>query len=88
MSDSDKMMAFGNWLARRQTQLGAELFSLSVNTKVPVDALRIKAGQLEAVVHVFEAYKDLYNGDINKFMVEYLGQEPEEDKESTTDGST
>ncbi len=82
MSDIDKMMAFGSWLASRQTQLGAELFATSVNPKATVDQVRIKAGHLEATAHIFEAFKDLYNGDLNKFLHEYLGQEPEEDKES------
>lgn len=79
MSDLDKMMAFGNWLTQRGNQMSAELFALSVNTKVPVDALRIKAGHVEATGHILAAFKDLYNGDINKFMQEYLGQVPEEE---------
>ncbi len=85
MSDHDKMMAFGNWLTQRGTQLQNELFSLSINVKAPVDAMRIKAGHFEATAHILAAFKDLYNGDLNKFMEEYLGQEPEEedDKEST-----
>jgi hypothetical protein len=82
MSDLDKMMAFGSWLSARAQQLQLELYSLSVNSKVPVDAIRVKAGHIEATGHVLAAFKDLYNGDINKFMEEYLGQRPEEDKES------
>ncbi len=85
MSDLDKMMAFGNWLTQRGQQLSSELYSLSINVKAPVDALRIKAGHVEATGHILAAFKDLYNGDLNKFMEEYLGQKPQEedDKEST-----
>lgn len=79
MSDTDKMMAFGHWLASRQTQLGAELFATSVNSKATVDQIRVKAGHLEAYAQVFGAFKELYNGDLNKFNQEYLGINPEEE---------
>lgn len=90
MSDLDKMMAFGSWLTAKKLQHGAELYSLSVNVKAPVDSLRIKAGHLEATQHILDAFTELYNGDLNKFMQEYLGQksEEEDDKESKEDGST
>jgi hypothetical protein len=83
VSDLDKMMAFGSWLTARRLQLHSELFALSVNRAVPVDAIRIKAGHLENTVQILEVFAELYNGDLQKFMQEHLGQEPEkEDKES------
>jgi hypothetical protein len=87
MSDLDKMVAFGSWLSSKKVQHTAELYALSVNVKAPIDALRIKAGHVEATSHILEAFSSLYNGDINKFMREYLGQEPEEEeKEVGGDG--
>jgi hypothetical protein len=88
MSDLDKMMAFGNWLTSRKAQLTMELYSLSLNTKLPIGTIRIKAGHLEATQHVLDAFKDLYNGDLNKFMEEYLGQAPEEEDKESTDGQS
>jgi hypothetical protein len=91
MSELDKMMAFGNWLTSRKAQHQAELFSLSINRDAPVDSIRIKAGHIESLTHVLEAFTDLYNGDLGKFMTEYLGQKPDdddEDKESKADGRT
>lgn len=79
MSDLDKMRAFGHWLNLKKVQHGAELYSLSINTRVPIDALRIKAGHLEATQYILDAFSSLYNGDINKFMTEYLEQQPEEE---------
>ncbi len=87
MSDTDKMMAFGSWLTRRKLDLINELAQMSVNCKLPEGAIRVKGGAVEAVQHVLEAFTDLYKGDLNKFMVTYLGQAPEEEEEST-DGST
>jgi hypothetical protein len=87
MSELDKLMAFGSWLQSKKIQHGAELYSLSVNTRCPLDAIRLKAGHLEATQHILDAFASLYNGDINKFMQEYLGQaSEEEDKESPQDG--
>jgi len=84
MSDTDKMMAFGSWLSTKRLQLTAELYSLSVNTKAPIDAVRLKAGHIEATQQILEAFTKLYRGDLNKFEVDYLGKDPEkEDKEST-----
>jgi hypothetical protein len=85
MTDQDKMMAFGSWLNSRIQQLQLELYALSVNSKVPVDSIRVKAGHMEAFGHVLAAFKDLYHGDINKFMQEYLGQQPEEDDKESKD---
>lgn len=87
MSDRDKMMAFGNWLSERIQATQLELYALSVNAKVPVDALRVKGGHLESLGFVMHAFKELYNGDLNKFMVEYLGQKPEEEEKESTNGS-
>lgn len=84
MSDADKMMAFGTWLTTRKAQHTAELFSLSLNTKAPVDALRIKAGHVEAFSVVLDAFTELYRGDVTKFNEAYLDipiDEEDDDKE-------
>ncbi len=86
MSDHDKMMAFGHWLASKRAQHTAELYSLSINRTAPIDSLRIKAGHIEATQHILEAFTSLYNGDINKFNEDYLGKKPEEDDKESKDG--
>lgn len=83
MSDHDKMMAFGTWLIQRGQALQADLHSLCINVNAPVDAIRVKAGHIEATGFVLQAFRELYHGDLNKFMEERLNQKPEEeDKES------
>lgn len=82
MSDHDKMVAFGTWLGSRRIQLRDELYLLTVNANRPEAALRVKAGQIEAMDHIFGAFRELYNGDLNKFNESYLGVKPEDDKES------
>ena len=81
MSDLDKMVVFGRWLTERGIMLQRDLYSLSVNAKAPIDAIRVKAGHVECTAHILAAFKDLYNGDLNKFTQEYLGETPEEEKE-------
>lgn len=88
MSEHDKMMAFGSWLSTRKASVASELYQLSINASQPVDKIRVKAGHLEALQHVLEAFTDLYKGDLNKFMQEYLGQAPEEEEESNDDQNT
>lgn len=87
MSDLDKMMAFGHWLSERRVYLTAELCSLAADRTKPVDAIRLKAGHLENMELVLRAFKDLYNGDLNKFLEEYLGRTPEPE-ESDGDSSS
>lgn len=87
MSDLDKMMAFGSWLTQRHQQFQAELCALGIDRTKPIDAIRIKAGHLEASATILKAFTELYRGDLNKFMVEYMGQEPEEEEESEKDVS-
>lgn len=86
MSELDKMMAFGHWLSERRVQLNLELIQMSTQAKYSESAVRVKAGHVEAFGMVCVAFKDLYDGDIGKFMKEYLGQELEEEEES--DGSS
>ena len=86
MSDLDKMRAFGHWLSERKAQALSELYQLSTNASQPVDKMRVKGGHIEAFDLVLHAFSELYNGDLNKFLVEYLGYAPETEEES--DGST
>lgn len=88
MSELDKMMAFGRWLTERRLQFEAELCSLAIDRTKPIDALRIKAGHLEAATQILKAFTELYKGDLGKFMVEYLGQSPEEEEESDGDSGS
>ena len=82
MSDLDKMMAFGNWLSQRRLVAQAELCSLGIDRTKPIDAIRIKAGHLEATTTILKAFTELYNGSLSKFMTEYLGVPEEEEEES------
>jgi len=88
MSEHDKMMAFGHWLATRQAQHRQELYALSVNRNIPIDAIRMKAGNIEAVDLTLQAFTDLYKGDLNKFQVDYLGYEPEKEEDKESDGTS
>jgi hypothetical protein len=81
MSEHDKMMAFGHWLTNRVEQQRIELFSLSINRKAPIDAIRIKAGHIEDSVAILSVFTELYKGDLNKFNVDYLGAKPEKEEE-------
>lgn len=74
------MMAFCHWLDQRRLQFQAELCALSLDRTKPVDAIRIKAGHLECSQLVIQAFAELYNGDLTKFMQDYLGQAPEEEE--------
>lgn len=85
MSDHDKMMAFGTWLTSRKLAVQAELYALGINYRTPVDALRVKAGHLEATMHILQAFTELYNGELNKFLEDYVGQTPEQKEEDTPD---
>ncbi len=87
MSDFDKMVAFGHWLELKRQQMTAELVAASTSRMHPEATIRVKAGHVEAFTQTLEAFKDLYNGDLNKFMHEYLGQAPEEEEESDKDVS-
>lgn len=86
MSELDKMMAFGHWLSERRAQFASELLQMGTQAKYTEAAIRVKAGHVEAFSMALTAFKDLYDGDLNKFMKEYLGQEPEDEEES--DGSS
>lgn len=78
------MMAFGAWLASRREQVRVELFVTSINSKQSPAAIRVKAGHVEALSHVLEAFTELYKGDVKAFRVQYLGEE--ETKEEESDG--
>jgi hypothetical protein len=87
MSETDKLMAFGSWLSAKKIQHSNELYSLSLNTRLPVDNLRIKAGHLEATQHILEAFTLLYKQDLGKFMREYMGSDPDAEEKESKDGS-
>lgn len=85
MSDHDKMMAFGNWLTSKVEAHKLELFSLSINDKIPESHIRRKAGHLESATFILGAFRELYNGELRKFERDYLGiahEIEEDDKES------
>lgn len=80
MSDHDKMMAFGHWLELQRQQLHSELFATAVSRNHPEATIRVKAGHLEAVTQIMGVFKELYDQDLNKFMVNHLGQEPDKEE--------
>lgn len=90
MSDLDKMMAFGHWLTMRREQLTNELLQMSVSVKYPEAAIRVKAGHIESTTHILDAFKELYNGELNKFKVSKLGhpEESEEESDGHSESST
>lgn len=87
MSDFDKMVAFGHWLELKRQQTLAELFSTAVSRLHTEATIRVKAGHVEAFTMCLEVFKELYNGDLSKFMNEHLGQPLEEEEESDRDVS-
>lgn len=80
MSDYEKLTAYGSWLTSRKVILTGELYALSINRDSPLDAIRIKAGHLEATSAALEAFTELYHGDVGTFMKERLGASPEDDE--------
>lgn len=80
--NDDKLIVFGKWLWDRYQQQQQELFQLSINGQAPESAIRVKAGHVECTMFVLDAYKDLYNKDLNFFRKEYLGEKTEEDEEN------
>lgn len=81
MSDYDKMQAFGSWLTSRKVVLTGELYALSVNREAPLDAIRIKAGHVEAMSSALDAFTELYHGELQTFMKDRLGVEATEEDE-------
>ena len=81
------MMAFGNWLAQRRLSFQAELSALAIDRTKPIDAIRVKAGHLEAATIMLKAFTELYNGSLSKWMEEYLGVPEEDEEESGSDVS-
>ncbi len=69
----------------KREQTLSELYAVSVSRLHTESVIRVKAGHVEAFTQALEAFKELYNGDLNKFMTEYRGQEPEEEEESDGD---
>ncbi len=89
MSDHDKMMAFGHWLTLRKDTILTELVQLSVNANHAEAKIRVKAGHLEGMQHVLEAFMDLYKHDVGRFNAMYLGvPEEEEESDGVSSGST
>lgn len=79
MSDHDKMVAFGRWLISMQAKYSSELFDLSINRATPPAAIRIKAGHVEASGFILNAFRELYNGELDQFLKERLGIDPDDD---------
>jgi len=89
MSDRDRMVAFGTWLVSNKAQTAAEMYALSTNATATIDRIRIKAGHLEKIHQVYAAFCSLFDGDVNAFKRDYLGELPEneENKESSNEFS-
>lgn len=83
-----KMAAFGKYLTMQVVRYREELHSVCANDKVGIETVKRKYGHLEAFTEVLNTFSELYNGDLEKFNVEYLNQK--EDSNETTrpaDGS-
>lgn len=79
--EQEKLAAFGSWLTAKKIQFGGDLYQLSLNAKAPMDAIRIKAGHLEAANQILEAFSLLYKEPLEKFMVNYMGAKEEEESD-------
>lgn len=73
MSENDKLLAFGRFLVSMRAKQTAELYDHSINRLSPIDAIRIKAGQIEATGFILAAFKELYDGDVDEFLERRLG---------------
>jgi hypothetical protein len=78
MSQEDKLAAFGQWLTERTVQHEAMLYSTCANVKMPVDGIRMKYGQLEALKTCLQAFTVLFQKDLEVFRKEYMEGEPDE----------
>lgn len=83
MSQEDKLAIFGQWLTERTVQHEAMLYSTCQNVKVPIDGIRLKYGQLEALKSCLQAFTVLFQKDIEVFRKEYMESEGEEDADES-----
>lgn len=82
MSQEDKLAAFGQWLTERTVQHEAMLYSTCANIKTPVDGIRMKYGQLEALKSCLQAFTVLFQKDLEVFRKEYMEGEPDDSTDS------
>ena len=87
MSEHEKLAAFGSWLTTMKLNYGNELYQMAINGNTSVDKIRVKAGHLEAAHFILEAFTELYNEPLQKFMEQRLGAKPEGEEDEEKDVS-
>jgi hypothetical protein len=86
MSENDKMVIFGQYLAEGKLRNATMLMAVCQNTSRTVEDIRLKYGHLEAYTEILQAFSLLYNGDIKDFKKEYISEEEEEKEKKEDDG--
>lgn len=82
MSDYDKMLTFGRYLTEGVIRYREELMSNCRDITRPIDAIRLKYGHIEAYTEILNAFTDLYEGDLEKFKLDYIaGYKEEKEKD-------
>lgn len=88
MSEQDKLMAFGKYLVERREQHKHELFMMSISARHPEAAIRVKAGHVESVSSILEAFSRLYNSSVEEFAESYLNGAKKQGEEEESDGAS
>jgi hypothetical protein len=86
MSEHDKMVIFGQYLAEGKLRHATQLMAVCQNTSRSVEDIRLKYGHLEAYTEILTAFSLLYNSDIKVFKDNYISDEDEKEKKED-DGS-
>ena len=87
MAEFEKLQAFGQWLVNRREVLKSELAAIAADRTKPPAAIRIKAGHVEDTTAILMTFKELYEGDLNKFRQDHLGIEPETEEGAKDDSN-
>lgn len=88
MSETDKLIAFGQWLAAQVQHYENVLTSACADVDKPETLIRLKYGNLEAFRECMIAFTELYNEPLENWRKDRLGIEKEnEDAEDNESGS-
>lgn len=77
--NDERIIVFGQFLTTMVIKSQLEVNSLCLNDKTPIDAIRRKAGHLEAYQFALGNLKELLISDIDKFRKQHLEEDVEED---------
>lgn len=81
--EDDKIKVFGIWLANTRNNYHAELLSVCANDKHPIETVKRKYGQFEALDFCLKMLTELYETELSTFKTRYLDEkEPSEDEQN------